>query len=222
MSGLVVALRCGRCGASLGGFDTDVAWVCSACGAAWEADASGPSAVLVPIDASVLVPPGRRAPRTVLLPFWRVTLDALAVPATSGDLVEPHPGTVAAVNTVAGRRVWVRAFWMRNAFVIGDPGLELTTANWEETRGPVERGIVAQGVAIASGEAVRLAELFALKIVDAAADVAGIELRTRSAHCELVFVPFADAGNLIICPVSGTSYARAVFDDFPEGRPRSD
>lgn len=219
MSGLVVALRCGNCGAALGGASTDVAWLCAPCGTAWEAEVSGGTARLVRRPCFLLEPPpgAVAASRVVWLPFWRVELEADAVSA-GGGLRQRDVDAYDAVMNVVTQRVWVRAFWMRNGHNIGDPGLALTQAAFPEVR--VETGPfpAAGGVAIGSAEAVRMAELFALRIADLQQDVAGLRLRTTGARFELALVPFGDLGESVVCPATGRSFRRALLEDLPPPR----
>lgn len=218
MSGLVAALRCGVCGAALGGLATDVAWICPPCGAAWEAETDAGGTRLVRRASFLLEPPPAAvaAARVVWLPFWRIELDAevaddpsAAAGRGSGAL------TREAVAAVARRRVFVRAFWMRNAFTIGDPGLLLTTADFQEVRIEDVPSPALTGIAIGSADAARLAELFVLRIVDSARDVCGVRLRSEAATVHLVLVPFADLGDILVCPATGHSFARALLDDLP-------
>lgn len=222
MSGLVAALRCRICGAALGGLATDVVWICPPCGAAWEAETDAGGTRLVRRASFLLEPPPAAiaAARVVWLPFWRIELDSEVTdePSAAGRRAADAL-TREAVAAVARRRVYVRAFWMRNAFTIGDPGLTLTAAEFPEVRIEGVPFPALTGIAIGSADAVRLAELFVLRIVDSARDVGGIRLHSNPASVHLVLVPFADLGDLLVCPATGHSFPRARLDDLPPSPP---
>lgn len=222
MSGFIVALRCGNCGEPLGGLSTDVVWVCAPCGAAWEAETSDGVARLVRRPCFLLEPPpgAVAAARVAWLPFWRVELDAQAETGSAeGGVRRPDPRALDAVTHAALNRVWVRAFWMRNGYHAGDPGLVLTDARFPEVR--IERGPfpVVTGIAIGSADALRMAELVVLRIADRTRDVAGVRLRTNGATVHLALIPFCDLGESLVCPATGRANSRALFEDLPPPPP---
>lgn len=196
----VILLRCDACGLVLSGLDSDRAWTCVPCGAAFEE--RGGRLVRLPYRALVLAPrPGPAG--SVALPFWRVAFTA----HVSG----PNPVVRNALAAAAGAgRAWVRAFWMAGAFHVGDPGVHLTEASFDESLTD-ERLPACRGVRVASADAVRLARLFLLARADRTADISGADVVLDGVATTLVAVRFALHEGEIESPVDGTRWRRKTL-----------
>ena len=207
MTVAILALRCPRCGLPLDGADNDVAWICGPCGVGVEAELRGAEASLRERPVFLIVPPDGApfASPIATLPFWRL---ALRIHATG-----PDGAAVSAVQAAARDRIYVRAFWLRNGFIIGDPGIALTDAEFSEVRARGPGVPATRGIAIGSTDAARLGELFVLRAADRVRDVASVLVRTEVLSVELALIPFAVVDDALVCPVTGRQLRRELFDE---------
>ena len=196
---VAIVLRCPECGVELAGLDADQAWACPSCGNAWEVE--GDRLAPRPYRVWALGAEGVVAH----LPFWRIECTA--------DVVSDDPAARAAAEAAAAAgRVWVRAFGLRAAFAVGDPGEMLTFAAHAERieGGPLP---VCVGARIGSREAVRIAELLILARADREVDVSPVTLRLDVREIALVAIPYVDAGPDLACAADGRSFRKSAFPD---------
>lgn len=194
-----VVLRCPSCGRELPGLDADRVWTCVPCAQAFEVE-----------DGRLVARPFRMwaAPAdgpVVHLPFWR--LEHTAEIASADDAARR-----AAEEAAASGRSWIRAFSLRGAFAMGDPGRFLTEASHPERleAAPLP---VCLGARIESRDAVRVAELLLLARADRVADVTPVTLRLDVREAVLVAVPFVVAGLDVVCAVDARAIRRAALPD---------
>lgn len=201
-----VVLRCSNCAQELPGADADRAWACAPCATAYEIEGASfaprpYAAWRVPIDDA-------DRGGVIWLPFWRI---AHAAEIASDD----EPARIAVERAVAAGRTWIRAFWLDNAFLVGDAGQTLTKDAHDETLDAASLPRIA-GARIPSRDALRLAELFALAAADREADVTPVTLRLVAHATALIAVPFRDAGRDIVCAVDGRAFRKSAVPDLDE------
>lgn len=198
----VVALRCTGCGSPLRHEDGVRAWTCPACRRAYEPERA-PGAVRLAARPYGLLRIGDGGPGFAL-PFWRL-----------GFTARVHGGTAALRAALAAvtepGRAFVRAFPLRGAFNVGDPGRALTRARFDERYEDDARLPGTCRITVSSAEAMHLARLFLLADADVAADVSGGTLDLSFDSVTLVAVPWRDEGGSLVCPITGSSFPRANF-----------
>jgi hypothetical protein len=196
-----VVLRCPSCGQELPALDADRVWACASCRTALEIEGDA----LAPRPYRCWRPAGRARDDTVWLPFWRVEHDAEI------DCDDAR-ARAAAEDAASAGRSWVRAFWLENAFLLGDPGQAMSAEEHAEHLSDHDLPVCV-GARVGSAEALRLAELFVLARADRVADVTPVTLRLVPRETALVAVPFALAERDVVCAVDGRRFRRTTIPD---------
>lgn len=199
-----LVLRCPSCGGELPGLDADQAWTCASCRAAYEVEGDA----LAARPYLRVRPPDGVGHGLVWLPFWRI--EHVAEIACDDDRAR-----AAAEDAAAAGRSWVRAFWLENAFLLGDPGQSMTAGDAPE---PLDADGLPPclGTRVTSAEALRLAELFVLARADRVADVSPVTLRLVPRATSLVAVPFVVGELDVVSAFDGRAFRRTTIPDLDE------